>query len=324
MRQASAGAWRSRPSTGRRWSPTRMPRSRGWRASIAPASSAPASTILQARAELVDPHTVIVQPGGRKITARYILVATGGRPVVPDVPGAGHAITSNEAFHLESLPKSILIVGGGYIAVEFAGIFAGLGRRHHAALSGEKILRGFDEELRDSLTQELFKREIDVRVQRRVAAIEKARSRFKVTLKDGEHDRHRPRHVRHGPQPQHRGHRPGGGGRQARREGRDPRRCPLAHLRRAHLRRRRRDGPRQPHARRHPRGPRLRRHRVRQQADRGRPRAGADRRLLHARDRHRRPAPRTRRASASPSSTSTRRASGRSSTRCRGATSRCS
>ena len=91
-------------------------------------------TILQARAELIDPHTVIVQPGGRKITARYILVATGGRPVVPDVPGAGHAITSNEAFHLDSLPKSIVIVGGGYIAVEFAGIFAGLGRRDHAAL----------------------------------------------------------------------------------------------------------------------------------------------------------------------------------------------
>jgi glutathione reductase (NADPH) len=143
-------------------------------------------TILQARAELVDPHTVIVQPGGRKITARYILIATGGRPAVPDVPGAGHAITSNEAFHLDSLPKSIVIVGGGYIAVEFAGIFAGLGVETTLLYRREKILRGFDEELRDSLTQALFKREIDVRCNAEIASIEKARSRFKVTLKDGD------------------------------------------------------------------------------------------------------------------------------------------
>jgi glutathione reductase (NADPH) len=88
-----------------------------------------------------------------------------GRPVVPDTPGAGHAITSNEAFHLESLPKSILIVGGGYIAVEFACIFNGLGVDTTLLYRGPKILRGFDEELRDSLTKELFKREIDGAVQ---------------------------------------------------------------------------------------------------------------------------------------------------------------
>jgi glutathione reductase (NADPH) len=143
-------------------------------------------TILQARAELIDPHTVIVQPGSRKITARHILVATGGRPAVPDVPGAGHAITSNEAFHLDSLPKSIVIVGGGYIAVEFAGIFAGLGVETTLLYRREKILRGFDEELRDNLTQALFKREIDVRCNAEIASIEKARSRFRVTLKDGD------------------------------------------------------------------------------------------------------------------------------------------
>ena len=79
-----------------------------------------------------------------------------------EVPGAGHAITSNEAFHLESLPKSILIVGGGYIAVEFAGIFNGLGVETTLLYRGHKILRGFDEELRDHLTEELFKRGIDV------------------------------------------------------------------------------------------------------------------------------------------------------------------
>ncbi len=143
-------------------------------------------TILQARAELVDPHTVVVQPGGRKTTARHILIATGGRPVVPDVPGAGHAITSNEAFHLDSLPKSIVIVGGGYIAVEFAGIFSGLGVETTLLYRGPKILRGFDEELRDILTQELFKRDIDVKCNAEIAAIEKARSRFRVTLKDGD------------------------------------------------------------------------------------------------------------------------------------------
>ncbi len=141
-------------------------------------------TILKARAELADPHTVIVQPGGRKITARYILLAVGGRPVVPDVPGAGHAITSNEAFHLDSLPKSIAIVGGGYIAVEFAGIFSGLGVETTLIYRGPKILRGFDEELRDILTQELFKRGIDIKCNAEVANIEKARSRFKVALKD--------------------------------------------------------------------------------------------------------------------------------------------
>jgi glutathione reductase (NADPH) len=141
--------------------------------------------IMQARAELADAHTLVVQPGGRKITARTILVATGGRPMLPDTPGAGHAITSNEAFHLESLPKSILIVGGGYIAVEFAGIFNGLGVDTTLLYRGPKILRGFDEELRDTLTKELFKREIDVQCNAEIAAIEKGRSRCKVTLKDG-------------------------------------------------------------------------------------------------------------------------------------------
>jgi glutathione reductase (NADPH) len=141
--------------------------------------------VMHARAELADAHTVLVQPGNRRVTARYILVATGGRPVVPDVPGAGHAITSNEAFHLPKLPKSILIVGGGYIAVEFACIFAGLGVDATLLYRGPKILRGFDEELRDSLTKELFKRDIDVVCNAEIAAIDKARSRFAVTLKDG-------------------------------------------------------------------------------------------------------------------------------------------
>jgi glutathione reductase (NADPH) len=142
-------------------------------------------TILQARAELADAHTLTVQPGNRKITARIILVATGGRPTLLEVSGAGHAITSNEAFHLESLPKSIVIAGGGYIAVEFAGIFNGLGVDTTLLYRGPKILRGFDEELRDHLTEELFKRRIDVVCNAEIAAIDKGWTHLKATLKDG-------------------------------------------------------------------------------------------------------------------------------------------
>jgi glutathione reductase (NADPH) len=142
-------------------------------------------TMLDARAELADAHTLLLQPGGRKVTARYILVATGGRPVMPQLPGAGHAITSNEAFHLESLPRSMVIVGGGYIAIEFACIFNGLGVETMLVYRGAKILRGFDEELRDFLTQDLLKRGIDIKCNAQIAGIEKARSRLKVTLEDG-------------------------------------------------------------------------------------------------------------------------------------------
>ena len=92
---------------------------------------------------------------------------------MPEVPGAGHAITSNEAFHLDELPKSIVIVGGGYIAVEFAGIFNGLGVDTTLLYRGPKILRGFDEELRDHLTEELLKRGIDVVCNAEIAAIDK-------------------------------------------------------------------------------------------------------------------------------------------------------
>jgi len=141
--------------------------------------------ILQGRAELVDRTTVMLQPGNRKITARVILIATGGRPVVPEVPGAGHAITSNEAFHLDALPASILIVGGGYIAVEFASIFNGLGVDTTLLYRGPKILRGFDEDLRDALTQELSNRGIDVVCNAEIASIDKRRARCSVTLKDG-------------------------------------------------------------------------------------------------------------------------------------------
>jgi glutathione reductase (NADPH) len=141
--------------------------------------------VFDSRATLADANTIVLTSGGRKVTAKTILVATGGHPVKPDVPGAENAITSNEAFLLKELPASILIVGGGYIAVEFAGIFDGLGVETTLVYRGPKILRGFDEELRDGLMAEMFKREIDVRVNADVAAIEKNASDYTVTLKDG-------------------------------------------------------------------------------------------------------------------------------------------
>ncbi len=117
--------------------------------------------LLHGRATLVDAHTVAV--GDQTYTADKILVATGGRPTVPqDLPGIEHAITSEEAFHLEKLPESILIVGGGYIAVEFAGIFAGLGSKVTLQYRGPNILRGFDDDVRVHLSSELEKRGIRI------------------------------------------------------------------------------------------------------------------------------------------------------------------
>ena len=137
------------------------------------------------RATLADANTVVLAADGRKVTAKTVLIATGGHPVKLDIPGAEHAITSNEAFELEELPASVLIVGGGYIAMEFAGIFDGLGVETTLVYRGEKILRGFDEDLRDGLMAEMFKREIDVRVNADIASIEKNWSDYTVTLKDG-------------------------------------------------------------------------------------------------------------------------------------------
>ena len=102
-----------------------------------------------ARARLVDAHTVELSSGARK-TAKHILIAVGGRPVKPDLPGAEHGITSNDIFHLDELPQSILVIGGGYIASEFACILNGLGSKVTQFYRGAQILRGFDEEARGS------------------------------------------------------------------------------------------------------------------------------------------------------------------------------
>ena len=109
--------------------------------------------IMRGRATVLGPHEVSV--GGKKFTARHILVATGSWPTVPAIPGGELAITSNEAFHLERLPRRAIVVGGGYIAVEFASIFHGLGVETTLAYRRHRLLRGFDSELGERLGEEM-------------------------------------------------------------------------------------------------------------------------------------------------------------------------
>jgi glutathione reductase (NADPH) len=141
--------------------------------------------LIQERAEVLDRNTIRLA-SGRTVTAKYVLVATGATPFVPrHLPGHELAITSNEAFHLEQLPRRICIVGGGYIAVEFAGIFQGLGVETILIYRGEKILRGFDEDVRDHLTAEMLKKGIEIRCGAEVSKIEKSGEGVRVTLEDG-------------------------------------------------------------------------------------------------------------------------------------------
>ncbi len=143
--------------------------------------------ILSTRAEIAGPHTIRLVAENREVTARYILIATGARPHLPDdVSGMEHAMTSNEAFHLDELPGHITIVGGGYIAVEFAGIFNGLGVATTLLYRGEEILRGFDDDLRQCLHDEMVARGIDVRVMTNVTAIEKHNDGFELALTSGD------------------------------------------------------------------------------------------------------------------------------------------
>lgn len=139
--------------------------------------------IVPGRAVLAGPHEIRV--AGRTLRAERILVATGGWPVVPEVPGRELAITSNEAFHLERLPRRILIVGGGYIAVEFAGIFHGLGVHTTLAYRGELFLRGFDRGAREHLARELTREGIALRFGVNVTRIERANGGLTATLDDG-------------------------------------------------------------------------------------------------------------------------------------------
>jgi glutathione reductase (NADPH) len=140
--------------------------------------------LIMARTTFAGPHTLVLSDG-RSVTAKYVLIATGATPFVPlHLQGRELAITSNEAFHLERLPQRICIVGGGYIAVEFAGIFNNLGVETVLIYRGEKILRGFDEDLRDHLTAEMKKKGIEFRLSCDVAKIERSGSGVRVTCND--------------------------------------------------------------------------------------------------------------------------------------------
>ena len=146
--------------------------------------------LVHGRAVLTDAHTVqILKKDGtpdRSITAERILVATGGRPWMPEgLEGIEHAITSEEAFHLPELPKRILIAGGGYIAVEFAGIFAGLGVETTLIYRGPNILRGFDDDVRAHLAGEIEKRGIKVILGCQHASLEKTGTGIVNHLENG-------------------------------------------------------------------------------------------------------------------------------------------
>jgi glutathione reductase (NADPH) len=141
-------------------------------------------TRIEGRARIVDPHTVAI--GARRVTAEHILVAVGGWPVMPEIAGIEHAISSNEAFHLKELPERVVVVGGGYIAVEFAGIFHGLGSRVTQLYRGPLFLRGFDDDVRRALAEEMRKTAIDLRFDANIASIEKAGDgTLRATLEGG-------------------------------------------------------------------------------------------------------------------------------------------
>lgn len=139
--------------------------------------------LIRGHARFKDAHSVVV--GNKTVTARYILIATGGAPTMPDIPGIQHAITSNEAFHLPQLPKTVAVVGGGYIAVEFAGIFNGLGSKVTQLYRGDAMLRGFDQDIRAHLTDEMGKKGVVLRTATNVTAIEKKGGGCVLALTDG-------------------------------------------------------------------------------------------------------------------------------------------
>ena len=141
-------------------------------------------TLLEGHAKLQDAHTVEVD--GQHFRAKHILVATGGWPQVPEIPGKEHAITSNEAFFLKELPRRVLVVGGGYIAVEFAGIFHGLGAQTSLLYRKDLFLRGFDRSVREHLRDELIKKGMDLQFNSDIVRIDKqADGTLAATLKDG-------------------------------------------------------------------------------------------------------------------------------------------
>lgn len=139
--------------------------------------------VLNGRARIIDAHTVAV--GEQQYTAEKLLIATGGWPHTPDFPGSEHTLSSNEIFDLEEFPKRVVIVGGGYIAVEFAGIFNGLGAQTTQLYRGPLFLRGFDTDIRAHAAMEIAKSGVDLRFELNVLSISREPDGLKLELTDG-------------------------------------------------------------------------------------------------------------------------------------------
>jgi glutathione reductase (NADPH) len=139
--------------------------------------------IHRARATVIGPNEVDVD--GKRRTAKHILVATGSWPQLPAIPGIEHAITSNEAFHLERLPRRAVVVGGGYIALEFASIFHGLGVDTTLAYRGKRLLRGFDAELGTRIAEEMSAKGVAIRFGCEPAALRKQSGEIEIEFTDG-------------------------------------------------------------------------------------------------------------------------------------------
>ena len=140
--------------------------------------------VVTGKAILIDAHTV--QINNIRYQCKNILIATGGKPLIPDIPGREFIKTSNEMFSLSQLPQSIVIVGGGYIAVEFAGIMHGLGVKTTLCYRGQQLLRGFDEDIRDFVAHEMIKKGIDIRFNTDISHIETANNHYQVHTVDSD------------------------------------------------------------------------------------------------------------------------------------------
>jgi len=143
------------------------------------------AVLFSERAEMVDAHTVRLVNSGQMVSAKTILIAVGGRPWAPSLSGAEYAITSDEAFLLPALPERILVIGGGYIASEFAGIFAGLGVKTTQAYRGTSLLNGFDTDVRTQVDKGQLINGVDVRLGLSPKAIKKVGGGYKVSFDDG-------------------------------------------------------------------------------------------------------------------------------------------
>lgn len=141
--------------------------------------------LIKDRAEFTGPHSLIMKNSGREVTAKTILIATGGTPFTPSLPGMDHAISSDDAFLLDELPERIMVIGGGYIACEFAGIFAGLGAKTTQVYRGDKVLRGFDDEVREAVHKGQVLNGIDVKYGQSPISVKKIGNGLKVTFEDG-------------------------------------------------------------------------------------------------------------------------------------------